>query len=248
MEAVKSSIQDFVVYAYINLLVVQMKFASQFVVPAAPDKVFALFFDPETMRACIPGCEELRKVDESTYQGSLTNEVAHVKFRAGFTAEIQSVTDPTGPDDTSVVKAILKGEDRRLGSTIKIDATMTVAPQGEDALVSYELEMAMWGKLGRLGEPVIRRRSAEVEKQFAAALTAVCAGEPIPESGGRPRASARASTGSGSDATTASPSEALGTNAQTAPQHDKPDFKFVLALAVAALAVGILVGRRGRKR
>ncbi|TFD56961.1 hypothetical protein E3T43_08500 [Cryobacterium sp. Hh7] len=154
-----------------------MKLASQFNVAAAPDQVFSLFFDADTMRICLPGCEELVRVDEKTYRGSLTNEVAHMKFRAAFSAEIQSVTPAAEPNGSSVVHAVLRGEDRRLGSTVKIDATMTVAPDGDESRISYELEMAMWGKLGRLGESIIRRRSMEAEKQFAVALAAVCAGE-----------------------------------------------------------------------
>ena len=154
-----------------------MKLASQFNVAAAPDQVFSLFFDADTMRICLPGCEELIRVDEKTYRGSLTNEVAHMKFRAAFSAEIQSVTPAAEPNGSSVVHAVLRGEDRRLGSTVKIDATMTVAPDGDESRISYELEMAMWGKLGRLGESIIRRRSMEAEKQFAVALAAVCAGE-----------------------------------------------------------------------
>ena len=32
----------------------------------------------------------------------------------------------------------------------------------------------MWGKLGRMGESIFRRRTAEVEKQFVEAFTRAC--------------------------------------------------------------------------
>ena len=52
--------------------------------------------------------------------------------------------------------------------------------------MAYEFELAIRGKLGRLGESVIRRRTAEVERQFAEALSAVCSGRPLPQrDGGR---------------------------------------------------------------
>ena len=157
-----------------------MKLSSQFDLPAAPDKVVALFFDPATMRECLPGCEELEQVDDKTYRGVLTNEIAHVKFKAGFSAVITSVEELADGSGAFVVNAVLKGEDRRLGSTIKVDARMTISPVGEESRVGYELELAMWGKLGRLGESVIRRSSVEVERQFSEALAAVCEGKPIP--------------------------------------------------------------------
>jgi carbon monoxide dehydrogenase subunit G len=233
-----------------------MKLSSQFTVPAAPDKVVALFFDPATMRECLPGCEELQQVDEKTFRGVLTNEVAHVKFRAGFSADITSVEQPADDTSPAVVKAVLKGEDRRLGSTIKIDATMTITPVGQESRVDYDLEMAMWGKLGRLGEAVIRRRSVEVERQFSEALAAVVTGQPIPhrqkaeekaakKAAGRTAIPAAPAVGQGTDQVTGQPTVAAILN----PVADrKQDLPFIVAVAAAAFAWGIIFGGRKRSR
>jgi carbon monoxide dehydrogenase subunit G len=156
-----------------------MKLGSSFVVPAERSRVFAHFLDPDSMRACIPGCSELERVDETHYRGRLVNEIAHVRFSAGFSAEITGMTEP------EEVRAVLKGEDRRLASSIRIDALLSVrpvpeSPEGDDkADVSYKLDLAIRGKIGRMGESIIRRRSAEVERQFVEAFTRVCAGEPV---------------------------------------------------------------------
>ena len=228
-----------------------MKLSSQFTVPAAPDKVVALFFDPGTMRECLPGCEELQQVDEKTFRGVLTNEVAHVKFKAGFNADITSVEQPDDDTSPAVVKAVLKGEDRRLGSTIKIDATMTITPMGQESRVDYDLEMAMWGKLGRLGEAVIRRRSVEVERQFSEALAAVVTGQPIPH---RQKAEEKAARKAASGRTVpAAPAVTQVSDQQSAqtivPVADrKQDLPFIIAVAAAAFAWGIILGGRKRGR
>lgn len=232
-----------------------MKLSSQFDVPAAPDKVVSLFFDPATMRECLPGCEELEQVDDKTFRGMLTNEIAHVKFKAGFTAEIASVEPLAEQPGGSAVTAVLKGEDRRLGSTIKVDARMTIAPLGEASRVTYELEMAMWGKLGRLGEPVIRRRSVEVERQFSEALAAVCTGQPIPHRQGVKAATsadgAVASGMAGTHVASGVPYEATagGTTltavpVPTGPVDRKQDLPFLIAVAAAAFAFGVIWGDR----
>jgi uncharacterized protein len=221
-----------------------MRLASQFAVPAAPDKVFAMFFDPETMRACIPGCEELRRVDDTHYAGKLVNEVAHVKFTAGFTAEIQSVSEPTSAGEQGKVHALLKGEDRRLGSTIKLDAAITVSPQGEESLVAYEFDMAMWGKLGRLGEPVIRRRTVEVQKQFAEAIAAVASGRPVPAAG----AGSRKAQPTAAPAVAPAPPAPVAPAATEAPPGRSRDMPFVVAVAAAAFAFGVILGGLGRRR
>jgi uncharacterized protein len=151
-----------------------MQLGSSFSVPAGPTTVFEHFLDPATMQSCIPGCEELVRVDETHYRGRLVNTVAHVKFNAAFSAEIVEMEEP------KLVRAVLKGEDMRLGSSLKLNATLEVAPSvqgGDTSDVTYAMEMALWGKLGRLGESIIRRRTAEVEKQFVTAFSRACSGE-----------------------------------------------------------------------
>jgi carbon monoxide dehydrogenase subunit G len=149
-----------------------MKFGSSFTVPAASTTVFDLFLDAPTMRACIPGCEELERTDETHFRGRLVNTIAHVRFNAAFSAEI------VGLDAPHEVRAVLQGEDQRLGSSIKVQATLTVQPDGDGSLVTYAMELALWGKLGRLGESIVQRRTVEVERQFVEAFTRACTAQP----------------------------------------------------------------------
>jgi uncharacterized protein len=169
-----------------------MKLSSSFRVPAAPERVFTHFLDPDSMQACVPGCQELVKLDDTHYRGRLVNEVAHVRFSAGFTAEI---TELAGPGQ---VRATLRGEDRRLGSTIKIEADLSVREDGaaDRSCVEFGLDVALWGKIGRLGESIVRRRTEEVERQFAADFSRVCAaGPPGPENSAVRELLAGAATG-----------------------------------------------------
>lgn len=152
-----------------------MKLSSEFTVPAQPESVFPLFLDADVMRASIPGCEELVRIDDETFRGRLQNVIAHVRFNAGFSARIVSIDPP------QQVVAVLQGEDRRLGSSIKIDARLNVQPDPAGSLVGYEMEMALWGKIGRLGESIVRRRAVEVEKQFVEHFAIACGtGSPAP--------------------------------------------------------------------
>src|SRR5262245_24369532 len=237
-------------------MAVYMKLASEFSVPAAPAKVFPLFFDPEVMRGCIPGCEELVRVDDSTYKGRLVNEVAHVRFSAGFSAAIQSVAD----GETKEVVAVLKGEDRKLGSSIKIDARLSVRPDGDDAsVIGYQMDMALWGKLGRLGEPIIRRRSREVEVEFARSLAIACGApeEKLPEKDAKPARVGRNLVAGLTGRPASAGTEPTAGRTPAASSRTEPDPSLRLAIAatqrlavvaamtsLAALLVAVL--RRGR--
>lgn len=128
---------------------------STFTVPAAPEEVFDRLLDPDIMKRCIPGCHELERLDDSRDCGQLTSEIAHVRFIASFAAQIMELQRPR------LVQVMVDGEDRRLGSSLKLTARLSVEPTSEeDSAVSYEIDLAIWGNLGRLGELIIRQRSA----------------------------------------------------------------------------------------
>ncbi|HWL98226.1 MAG TPA: SRPBCC domain-containing protein [Nocardioidaceae bacterium] len=233
-----------------------MRLTSDFHVPSAPDKVLALLLDAATMQACIPGCEELVQRDDTHYRGVLVNEVAHVRFKAGFTAEITSTSAPDRTEEPAVVRAVLKGEDRRLGSTIRVDATLTVRSDSaggnaDASRIEYVLELAMWGKLGRLGESVIRRRSMEVERQFVESFSAVCAGQPLPRQevpDVRP-AAASVPRASGAAQTAGAHVAVAGVTEQPPePTRGREDWVILGLAAAAAFAYGVIVGGRGGRR
>jgi carbon monoxide dehydrogenase subunit G len=151
----------------------EVKLGSSFHVPAEPGTVLDKFLDAPTMRACIPGCTELERPDESHFRGRLTNEIAHVRFDAVFSVEITELVPP------HTVRAVLTAEDTRLGSSLKVNAALDVVAAGDGSDVTYAMELAMWGRLGRMGESIFRRRTAEVEEQFLQAFARACAGEDV---------------------------------------------------------------------
>jgi hypothetical protein len=104
------------------------------------------------------------------------------------------------------------------------------------------MEMAMWGKLGRMGESIFRRRTAEVEKQFVAAFSRAASGEPIEEI--RPVGAPAAAAGVDAAAATA-PAAAEAAGPETALSVNLPVPVAGLA-ALGLLVIGWLLGR-GRR-
>jgi carbon monoxide dehydrogenase subunit G len=155
-----------------------MDLGSTFVVPAPSSVVFAALLDPEVMRACITGCEELEQLSATSYRGRMRSEIAHVRFDAAFSANIADLEVPTR------LHALLQGEDKRIASSIRIDASLQLSEAASATTLSYKLELALWGRIGRLGEAIVRRRSAEVQEQFEAAFISSCAARLDSESSG----------------------------------------------------------------
>jgi uncharacterized protein len=73
-----------------------------------------------------------------------------------------------------------KIEGTPLGIVGRLTATSltTLADAGDATKISYDVEAALTGKLGSLGQPVLRAKAKEMEKQFAARLAAAFAPAP----------------------------------------------------------------------
>lgn len=224
-----------------------MKLSSSFAVPAPRDRVFAHFLDPDSMRVCVPGCTELTRPDERHFRGTLVNQVSHVRFHAGFGAEITELDPPR------TVRALLQGEDRKLGSSIRVTADLGVhdGDTSDGSRVDFALDVALRGTLGRLGESIVRKRTEEVQRQFVADFSRVCAaGDPGPDNPvvreladdmGRPGTVSAAPT-------TAERRERPAADETGEPAEPQADRRWarvaVVALAAAAGLVGLLARAR----
>ncbi len=55
-----------------------MDFAGRYTIPASPETVWAAINDPETLRACIPGCQSLAKTDDTHFEAAVKLKVGPV--------------------------------------------------------------------------------------------------------------------------------------------------------------------------
>src|SRR5215471_8476425 len=139
-----------------------MQIVSHFSVPAPRDAVWDALLDPAVLLESIPGCEDLEAADETHYHARLVTSIAHIQFAAAIEA---TVTERLAPERLT---ALIEGEDVLLGSALRVDAALSLADvQMAETIVSYTLDVALRGRLGRLGEPIFRRKSRDMEAEFA---------------------------------------------------------------------------------
>ncbi len=83
-----------------------------------------------------------------------------------------------------------KVEGTPLGIVGRLSATSltTLTEVGDETKINYEVEAALAGKLGSLGQPVLRTKAKEMERQFAARLAAAFATPAAPRHTGAARA------------------------------------------------------------
>ena len=123
--------------------------------------------DPVRLGQCIPGCTALRELSPGVYSALLTNEVGFITLRFKVTVEVVKV------EPHSAIEAKITGETIGLVGRVVANAGLQLSEGGPSQTdIRYTATISLTGKLGGLGEPVFRAKSASVAREFAAKLKA----------------------------------------------------------------------------
>lgn len=143
-----------------------MKFTGEIRVPAAKPAVFAKLNDAHFFASCVDGVSDLKEVDPTHYTATLETRIAYIKFRFTVAVELTVVREPD--------EVVAKAEGTPIGMVGRLTATSsaTLRDDGTDTIVAYDIDVALTGKLGSLGQPVLKSKAKEMEKQFAQNLRA----------------------------------------------------------------------------
>jgi len=147
-----------------------MKFTGDIVIQAPRDAVFAKVRDAKFFASCVDGVQELNEIDPEHYTAVLETRVAYLKFRFKVTVEV------TRMDAPREIEAKIEGTPLGIVGRLTATSITRLAEEGSGATrVSYEIETALTGKLGSLGQPVLRSKAKEMEKIFTQRIGAAFA-------------------------------------------------------------------------
>lgn len=141
-----------------------MKITGELTVPAPQAAVFDAVQDARFFASCIDGVQELTEVDPTHYDAVLETKVAYMKFRFKLSVE---VTRKEPPD---TIEAKVEGTPLGIVGRITATSLTRLSQVGDETRIAYEIDAAITGKLGSLGQPVLKSKAKEMEKQFASRL------------------------------------------------------------------------------
>ena len=119
--------------------------------------------DPVRLAQCIPGCSDLRELSAGRYSAVLTNHVAFITLSFKVVVEVVKVEPP------GTIEAKITGEAIGLVGRVTANAGLQLSEAGTSQTdIRYTANVSLTGKLGGLGEPVFRAKSAEVAREFGA--------------------------------------------------------------------------------
>jgi len=138
--------------------------------PASREAVWAKLNDAETLKACIPGCEELVKLSDTEMTAVATTKIGPVKARFKGNVTLSDLDPPNG------YKISGQGEGGVAGFA-KGGATVKLTPKDGGTLLSYEVEAQIGGKLAQLGQRLINGASKKIADDFFANFAGAVGGK-----------------------------------------------------------------------
>jgi carbon monoxide dehydrogenase subunit G len=154
-----------------------MEFTGRYVIPAPVDAVWAALNDPEILKFCIPGCEEIEKTSPTEFQATATLKIGPVKARFRGKVTLSDMDPPHG--------CRLSGEGQGgVAGFAKGDADVRLTPDHDGTVLDYTAKASVGGKLAQIGQRLIDGAARQIADdffgRFSQALTAAKS-EPVLE-------------------------------------------------------------------
>jgi len=150
-----------------------MKFDGEITVPALRDAVFEKIQDARTFAACVDGVSDLVAVDPTHYTATLETRIAYLRFKFKVAVEVVSIERP------SRIEARIEGTPLGIVGRLTATSATTLEETGGETHIRYAVDVALTGKLGSMGQPVLRSKAKEMEKSFAQNLRRVFVPQPV---------------------------------------------------------------------
>jgi len=143
-----------------------MKIAGELSVQAPRAAVFDALKDARFFASCVDGVHDLTEIDPTHYAAVFETRIAYMKFKFNVTVEM---TKAEAPD---LIEGKVEGKPMGLVGRLTATATTRLTEDGGETRIAYEIDSALTGKLGAMGQPVLKAKAKEMEKQFAERLRA----------------------------------------------------------------------------
>jgi carbon monoxide dehydrogenase subunit G len=128
-------------------------------VPASQQDTWNALNDPDVLKACVPGCESIARVNDNEYQVQMTARVGPVsaKFRGRL-----SIFDIKAPNSYSLA---FEGQGGAAGFA-KGAAQVKLSPEGSQTKLLYEVKANVGGKLAQIGSRLVDAAAKKVADEF----------------------------------------------------------------------------------
>ena len=147
-----------------------MELTGQQIINAPRQTVYDALNDPDILKQCIPGCEELNKTSDTQMDAVVAMKVGPVKAKFKGAVEL---TDLNPPESYTIVG---EGKGGAAGFA-KGRAEVKLTDQGNETLLDYAVKADVGGKLAQLGARLIDSTAKKLSGEFFEKFGEVVGGE-----------------------------------------------------------------------
>ena len=148
-----------------------MELTGEYEVDAPRERVWTLLNDPETLKACIPGCQDLTANGDDAFAATVVLKIGPIK--AKFNGEV-TLSDKVHPESYKI-----SGEGKGgIVGFAKGSAEVHLADNGRSTTLSYTVNADVGGKIAQLGSRLISSTSKKLADEFFGKF-AKMAGAPV---------------------------------------------------------------------
>ena len=121
--------------------------------------------DINKFSTCLPGIDEVKQIDDKTFDGIISANVGPVSGKFNFRSTIVE----SRPPEQMVVRT--EGTDTVTKSTVKADMTVDLRSISEaKTQMDYKADVTIKGRLGILGDMVLRATATLILQEFTKRL------------------------------------------------------------------------------
>jgi carbon monoxide dehydrogenase subunit G len=147
-----------------------MEMTGEYKIPAPREKVWEALNDPEILKVCIPGCQEMSKESDTELSATVKSKVGPVSATFKGKVTLSDVDAPNGykisGEGTGGVAGFAKG-----------GAEVSLADDGDGTLLNYTATGQVGGKLAQIGSRLIDSTAKKMANEFFGKFAEVVAAE-----------------------------------------------------------------------
>ena len=137
-----------------------MKFQGNLLITRPVEKVWDFLWDIEKLSRCIPGCQGVKTIKErEKYELSVKDSVGPITVQFEFLADVKKL------EPLKLVEIAMEGKDFKAGG-VRQTMALALSPKGNDTQLDFETDVNVFGRLGTLGYPFVKKKAEAVIKEF----------------------------------------------------------------------------------
>jgi len=142
-----------------------MDLTGEYRIPAPRETVWAALNNPEILKACIPGCEELNKTSETELVAKVVARIGPVKAAFGGKVTLSDLDPPNGYTITGEGQGGAAGFAKG-GAKVRLEAV----DGGAATVLHYSADAQIGGKLAQIGSRLVEGTARKLADEFFAAF------------------------------------------------------------------------------